>query len=210
MNTNLNSAGYLPTQQPFNSSPLSYSGVEKVVSNFFTSHNDIVDWVLVELRTGTSSSTIVAERAGLLKSNGMIVGLDGVSPLRFGLPTDDYYMVIRHRNHLAIMSSIPVTMSNYPTINSYNFTDAQNKAYTLGPNPMADLGSGKYGMYTGDGNANGSITASDNNSIWLPQFLAGVDGYKSGDYNMNGSVTASDNNSAWLINFLLGANSQVP
>ena len=155
MNTNLNSAGYLPTQQPFNSSPLTYSGVEKVSNNFFTSHTGFVDWVLVELRTGTSASTIVAQRAGLLKSNGMIVGLDGVSPLRFGLPAGNYYIVVRHRNHLAIMTSNPITMSDYPTTNSYDFTTAQSQAY--GTNPMANLGNGNYGMIAGDVNGDGIV-----------------------------------------------------
>ena len=131
MNTYLNSAGNLPTLQPFNSSPLTYSGVEKVRSGFFSTHTNIVDWVFVELRTGTSSSTIVAQRTGLLKSDGTIVGLDGVSPLRFGLPAGNYYIVIRHRNHLAIMSSTAVTMSGNPTINSYDFTTSQSQVMVL-------------------------------------------------------------------------------
>ena len=176
---------------------------------------DIVDWVLVQLRTATeegnpeTATVVEAERAAFLKKDGTIVDLDGTSPVSFtGISFGDYYIVVEHRNHLAVMSNTPVTLSDYTL--TYDFTTAQNKAYTTGPNPMADLGDGNFGMFTGDGNANGSITASDNNSVWLPQFLAGEDGYKSGDYNLNGSVTASDNNSAWLINFLLGADSQVP
>jgi hypothetical protein len=39
-------------------------------------------------------------------------GQDGTSYLRFGLPPDDYYVVIHHRNHLDIMSSTPLTIQN--------------------------------------------------------------------------------------------------
>ena len=99
--------------------------------------------------------------------------------------------------------------TNYTT--PYDFTVGDGSQFYPGDGQGAkEIEPGIWGMIAGDGNANGSITASDNNSVWLPQFLAGEDGYKSGDYNLNGSVTASDNNSAWLINFLLGADSQVP
>ena len=68
---------------------------------------DIVDWVLVELRTGTAAGTKVATRAAFLKSDGTIVDTDGTSPVQFtGLSAGNYYIVIRHRNHLAIMSAI--------------------------------------------------------------------------------------------------------
>ena len=206
MNTYLNSAGNLPTLQPFNSSPLTYSGVEKVRSGFFSTHTNIVDWVFVELRTGTSSSTIVAQRTGLLKSDGTIVGLDGVSPLRFGLPAGNYYIVIRHRNHLAIMSSTAVTMSSNPTINSYDFTTSQSQAY--GTNAMADLGDGNFGMIAGDGNGDGQITGTDFN-IFNPKFVSAASGYQDGDYNLDGQVTGTDFNK-FNPNFVTAKSSQVP
>ena len=204
MHTDLNSSGYLPELQPFGLSSLSYSGVEKVNSNFFILHSDIVDWVLVELRTGTSSSTIVAQRAGFLKSNGMIVGLDGISPLRFGLPPGNYYIVVRHRNHLAVMSSAAVTLSSYPATNFYDFTTSQTQAY--GTNPMTDLGNGNYGMMAGDGNGNGQIQNNDSENIW--KLYNGTSGYENADYNMNGQVQNNDNENYWKPNN--GKGSQVP
>lgn len=110
MTTQLNSL--LPDQQPYSSPPWTYSGVEKVTNDFFSNNADIVDWVLVELRTGTSPSSTIAKRAALLNKYGKVVGLDGSSYLRFGLPPGDYYVVIRHRNHLDIMSSTPLTIQN--------------------------------------------------------------------------------------------------
>ena len=113
MTTNLNSL--LPNEQPYNSLPYNHTGVEKVTNNFFINNPDMVDWVLVELRTGITSSSTIAKRAALLNKYGNVVGLDGVSPLRFGLPPGNYYIVIRHRNHLDVMSSNPVTMPNNQT-----------------------------------------------------------------------------------------------
>lgn len=115
MTTQLNSFNSLPHEQPYSSSPWNHTGVERVINNFFNSNPDIVDWLLVELRTGTASSSTIAKRAALLNKYGKVVGLDGVSPLRFGLPPGNYYVVIRHRNHLDVMSSNPVTMPDIQT-----------------------------------------------------------------------------------------------
>lgn len=209
MTTALNSGGYLPTSQPYNVAPWSYTGTESVSTNFFTNNPSIVDWVLVELRDKTTPATIVARHAGFLKNDGKIVDIDGVSKLGFDITPDAYYIAVKHRNHLAVMCSDSArAFFSSPSITAYDFSDSQSKAYTSGPDPMATLSGGKFGMLTGDGNASGSVTASDNNSVWLPQFLAGQDGYKSGDYNLNSSVTASDNNSFWLPNN--GKDSQVP
>ena len=205
MDTSLNAAGYLPVQQPFSSPPLYYNGIEKVGNDFFSAHTDLLDWVLIELRTGTSASNIVAQRSGLLKSNGMIVGLDGVNPLRFGLPSGDYYIVVRHKNHLAIMSANPVTFSS-GSVTNYDFTTGQNKAY--GNNSMADLGDGSYGMYAGDTNGDGQITTLDYN-LWLPKARAAETGYESADMNLDGQNTTLDYN-LWLPNARAAKASQVP
>ena len=67
--------------------------------------------MLVELRTGTASGTKVATRAGFLKSDGTIVDTNGTSPLQFaGLGEGNYYVVVRHRNHLAIMSASAISL----------------------------------------------------------------------------------------------------
>jgi hypothetical protein len=184
MNTALNA--YLPTSQPYRSSPWSYSGSESVASGFFASHTDIVDWVLVELRTGTAASTEVAARAAFLTSNGTIVELDATSPVLFtGKAAGDYYIVIRHRNHLAVMSAGAVSLSSSSIL--YDFTTAQTQAY--GTNPMAALGSDKFGMFAGDGNADGGVYAED---YTLYQTGQGNVGYQAADYNLDGGVYAED------------------
>jgi hypothetical protein len=67
-----------------------------------------VDWVIVELRSDLT--TIVASREGVLLANGSIVDVDG-APLTFiNVPAGDYFVAVKHRNHLAVMSEGKITM----------------------------------------------------------------------------------------------------
>ncbi len=97
--------GFIPRNHPYGGTPWSYTGLDSVAA--IPPH--VVDWILVQLRTGTDASTTVASRAVFLDRTGMVVDLDGVSPVRFtGVPAGNYYIVVKHRNHLAVMSSHPV------------------------------------------------------------------------------------------------------
>lgn len=72
-----------------------------------TGPNAIVDWVVLELRDKNDSTQIIASKAGLVQRDGDIVDLDGNSALTFtGIAQDDYFLAVRHRNHLGIMTSI--------------------------------------------------------------------------------------------------------
>lgn len=97
---------YLPLSQPFNAPPWNYTGSESVTEI----PNDVVDWVLIELGDKTDNTTIAGSKAGFVLKNGDIVDTDGISPLKFLLPPDDYYIIVKHRNHLKVMSSGPVTL----------------------------------------------------------------------------------------------------
>ena len=72
---------------------------------------NVVDWVMIELRS--DSTTIVSRRAELLLSDGSVVDIDGSSPVKFkGISDGNYYIVIKHRNHLPIMSANPISLSS--------------------------------------------------------------------------------------------------
>ena len=106
MNINLNTAGVIPTTQPFNTDPWNYDGTEdagNIPAN-------VVDWVLVSLREDIIKSSEVACRAAFLKNDGSIVDLDGMSPLTFVVDEGTYYVVVEHSNHLPIMSPAKVTV----------------------------------------------------------------------------------------------------
>jgi hypothetical protein len=181
MGTALNTSGLIPLTQPYSGAPWNYSGTENVTSI----PSGVVDWVLIELRTGTGSSTNVGTRAAFLKSNGTVTELNGTSPVAFSVLPGNYYVVVRHRNHLAVMSASSVDFTSGSA--SYDFTTAQTQAY--GTNAMKDLGSGKFGIYAGDGNGDGGVYAEDHTLYKISQ---GREGYEAADYNMDGGVYAED------------------
>lgn len=199
----------LPLSQPYDSTlfdgtQLDYDGLESVV----TMPPDIVDWVLVQLRTGDPASPpmdSVATRAALLKSDGTIVDLDGSSPLSFSdLPDDNYHIAIFHRNHLGIITPAMVALSSASA--QYDFTTASTKAF--GSSPMKEVETGVWSMFAGDGSVDGQITANDFN-LWLADTKAVATGYIQTDFNLDGLCTATDFN-LWLVNTKSVAVSRVP
>jgi len=203
----LNVFGFLPTAQPYNTSPWNYSGTEAVA---VIPNANVVDWVLVELRetlggaSTATSGTIIGMQAGFILKNGSIVGLDGSANVEFGLiVTQNLYLVIWHRNHLGIMSAVPIVPAG--GIYTYDFTTGANQVFggSLGHKQLA---TGIWGMTSGDGDGNGNINNADKNEVWRIQ--SGSSGYKSGDFNMNGNVDNIDKNDLWRPNS--GKASQVP
>lgn len=173
---------------PFNSNDAYltsiYGYTASIVENI--PNTDIVDWVLVELRTGTASGTIVGKRAAFLKNDGSIVDVDGSSPVFFsGLSTGNYYAVVRHRNHLVVMSALAIPLNGTSAL--YDFSTAQTQ--TFGTNAMKDLGGGVFGLYSADGNRDGGIYGED---YILYQTSQGEEGYRVEDYNMDGGVYGED------------------
>lgn len=202
MTTAINSI--LPLSQPYNVAPFNYAGTENVASV----PANATDWILVELRE-TSNGSAVAQRAVFLQNDGQTLETDG--NVGFSVTTTkasgydlSYFVVLKHRNHLAVMSAAAVSLPNEAS--AYDFTTAQAQAF--GTSPMAALAGGVFGLVAGDGGVDGFVTTADF-SPWLTAFRAGSTGYVSTDYNLDGNVTTGDF-SIWLPNFRSGAATQVP
>ncbi len=219
MHTNLRDNNMVPLVQPFgpelpyygNSSPVwYYTGSEQTESLPL----DVVDWLLLELRDAPSASqahasTVIARQAVWLCSSGEVIGVNGALPEFDVTREHDLFVVLYHRNHLAIMSSGPLPVDE--NIYSWDFTKAPDKAYAATgkssyQNGQKDLGGGIFGMYGGDGDANGQIQTQDKNEVWNAQ--SGSSGYLPGDFDMNGQVQTQDKNNIWNPNS--GVASQVP
>ncbi len=120
----LNESDILVINQPYNVAPWNYSGNESVAS---IPNENVVDWVLVELRDASDAtlaipaSTVERQAAFVLK-DGSIVSLNGSSPLTCStnLIQHNLYVVIYHRNHLAVMSANALMQTE--GIYSFNFT----------------------------------------------------------------------------------------
>ncbi len=208
MNTDLRVApDLIPNDQPYGISPWNYLGIETIT----TSSPDIVDWVLIEVRDPGSTSPR-SRRAALLRSDGRIVDTDGTTGVAFPntgqtpVPPGFYNVVIDHRNHLRIQSSVPIGISENAFL--YDFTTAQSQAF--GTNPMIGLGnnnSAPFVLRGGDGDRNHTVTIFDYLNVWLPE-NGGPPGYWYGDFNLSRSVSAFDFLNIWLPSN--GQASQVP
>lgn len=206
MNTNLISLTEFPLSQPFSGSPWYYTGTESVTS---IPNQDIVDWVLMELRDAGSgaqalSSTVVARKACFLLNNGNIVNVDGSSPPSFNLLYQNaLFVVLWHRNHLGIMSSSQLSFTSNAA--SYDFSTGSDKVYG-GASGYRQIGPAAWGMVSGDGTADQQVNNNDKNNVWKME--VGTQGYKAGDFNLDKQVTNIDKTSYWTPNTGLG--SQVP
>ncbi|MDO6595360.1 leucine-rich repeat domain-containing protein [Oceanihabitans sp. 2_MG-2023] len=147
MRDDLRVAGLLPTTSPY------ADGLTVDATVFDTEGNDaIVDWISIELRDANNNTSIVASQSALLQRDGDVVDTDGVSPLSFNALTDNYFVVIKHRNHLGIMTANTFALS--ATVSSIDFTDANNPI-TFGTNAQTDSGMPTDVLGLWSGNVNG-------------------------------------------------------
>jgi hypothetical protein len=152
--------------------------------------NAIEDWIFIELRTGTSNaSTVAYTRSALVQRDGDVVDMDGLSLVSFqNLPDGDYYVSIRHRNHLGFRTLNKVAFS-VANITSLDFSN--NSLSYVSPCPLFTININLNTMIGGDGNSDGSVDALDQ-KIWNDT-LGLFDLYQlNADYNLDGSVDAID------------------
>jgi hypothetical protein len=207
MRTTLNDEGIISLNQPFNKEPWNYNGLESVTS---IPEPNIVDWILVELRETTGGpetatpSTVIGRQAAFINSYGQIVGLDGISNLRFDLEiTNNLFIAIYQRNHLPIISSEAVISLN--NIYNYDFSASVDNIYG-GLQGCKDLIGGVAGMAAGNANGDGLIDIYDLSESW--ELEVGEKGYFSSDINLNTQVNNQDKNELFINN--IGMQSQVP
>ncbi len=193
MDDGLRSGGHIPLGTP-------YGGTETTTAAVLatTGNNAIVDWVKIELRDPTTPGTILHTRSGLLQRDGDVVGPDGITPILLnGVTTGNYYIAIRHRNHLGTMTNAAVALGS--SINTTDFSTVT----TFGTNAQREIATGVFGLWSGNGNGDNKSkyqgTGSDANTT-LSQVLSysgnsafayNYDlafGYFSGDFNMDGKV----------------------
>ncbi|NNF57495.1 MAG: hypothetical protein HKN04_04570 [Rhodothermaceae bacterium] len=188
-----------------------YLGIVTVPTDYFTTDatgQRIVDWVLVEIRTGDpmTGQTIVQQSPALLRDDGAILSATTGGTVGFaGLSAGNYYVVVRHRNHLAAMSLAAQSLTPGTTM-AYDFTTTLSQAY--GTAPMVLASDGAALLWAGDGNGDGQVTAPDFNA-YSAATASGATGYELADYTLDGQVTAPDFN-RYSANTAAGAASGVP
>ncbi len=183
MSTALNSLGLLPTSQPYNVAPYYYTGTESVS----TIPSNVVDWVLLEVLSKETISLL--RKACFIDQNGNLLDVSGgegvVLPL---LSTEEeYYYIIRHRNHLDIMSRSSWPINNESPYDLSLYTNVKS-----GITQMDRIVDNLAAMIAGEADGNGIKSYQDYNIY--TQHVSAIYELIPGDFNMDGLVTVADYN----------------
>jgi hypothetical protein len=181
MNSSLQAAGRLPNLSPYDEDP----------RTAFVFPENTVDWILVQVCTQADTQAVFSRSAFLL-GDGSIVEDENVDGINlYGMLNGNYFLVLRHRNHLAVISASTVSVSAGSAV-PYDFSTGEGQAG--GTAAMKQLETGVWGLWAGDVDGSGQVGASDRNETWNRRTQAG---YLNADCDLSGSVGASDRNITW-------------
>ncbi len=186
MTTDLETNSYLPLIQPY--TVLGWHSGNESTTTAVLANYPVVDWVLLELRNALDNTQVLETKAGLLMENGVITDVDGVSSVPFSQPDGSYYVVVRHRNHLGIMTQSPVNLlTATPTTIDFG-------TVALHGNSPSGLVNGNQVLWMGDATSSGTVDAADRSEVWNDRNQTG---YISSDTNLDGTSNASDRSDVW-------------
>ncbi|GAB5536793.1 MAG: hypothetical protein Rubg2KO_30420 [Rubricoccaceae bacterium] len=206
----------LPTTQPYSASPWNYAGTETMNPTDTSPANgrpdvldtfEVVDWVLVEIR---SDPTVSSEQraAALLLADGTLLNPATGQPyasVQAAAP-GAYYVAVYHRSHLAAMTAFAISLDGSAPGADYDLSASPSFVY--GSGGVVSLGSSVYGLFAADGSGDGLVTAPDFN-VYSSASASGATGYQIADFTMDGLVTAPDFN-LYNANAAAGAATAVP
>ena len=197
MRDNLREADLLSTTSPY------ADGLTAVTSSIFdiSGSDAIVDWVWVELRDKNDNTIVIDEQSALLQRDGDVVSVDGLSSLSFNQPSDYYYLVVSHRNHIGIITSNTVSLSSSTTVLDLT---SDETLIDGGTNAVVLLSNGFYGLFAGDYDGNGQVQNTDLTAV--RPLIGQPTGYEDADFDMNGQVQNTDINN--LLNPNIGKGQQ--
>lgn len=217
MRDDLREQGLIPLAQPFSDRMTAFKYRNKDVTTpavlAITGDNAIVDWVLVELRSASNPRARSIAKAALLQRDGDVADpLTNEAHLRIpNVPEGNYYVSLRHRNHLGVMTKDPILLS--PTLTATDFT---LPSFAV-KGEHARLETGEVALlWAGEANNNNSLIANgpgNDTNVVLGTVLMHhsnkkvnsnfrLPGYYSSDLNMDGITlyTGPGND----INLLIG------
>ena len=205
----LRAAGVIPTTEPYtglsNYTHSGSGGAETIPSSILVAqapvNNSIVDWVFLQLHDGTTG-TVLATRAALIERDGDIVDVDGTNTktnfVNFaGFTGGNYYVSVRHRNHLGARTAATLALSRTSTT-TYDFTTATTQAFpgSVSNAPLATITTGVFGLWGGDANGNGVTRKTGGSTVndfsvfstylGASSIISNV--YRREDFNMDGTV----------------------
>ncbi len=197
MNDALRTASLVPSTEPYTTS-LGYPKVAKGGGEVLgagvlttTGNNAVVDWVRVELRSVSQPSLIAASAQGVLQRDGDVLAADNANPLTFRVGAGNYFVAIRHRNHLGCMTAAGVALSS--TTTPVDFTLSTTSTY--GTNARKTINTVRA-LWAGNALVDGTVkyTGSGNDRDPILTAIGGttpnnsVAGYALQDLNLDGAT----------------------
>jgi PKD repeat protein/glucose/arabinose dehydrogenase len=196
MRDDLRAAGLVPSTEPYTALGFQQvGGGGETVSPArlaMTGQNAIVDWVLLELRSNVNPAQVVATRCALLERDGDIVDAQGRTRLFFSVPAGQYRVVVRHRNHLAVMTSGGVALG--AQVVGVDLTSPELP--THGTDARFTLSNGRKALWAGNTVRDGLVkyTGVNNDRDFILTTLGGLiptavqAGYLPADVTLDGVV----------------------
>lgn len=189
MNNTLKTKNLIPTTSPYDASV-------SVTAQFLIDNPTIVDWVEIEAKT-TGATPTSKKSSGFVLTDGNIMTVDGTSGLAYIKDAEpNAYVIINHRNHLAVSTPATIDLRIKPTV---NFTD---KTYSTFGTHAQRLRTNKAAMWAGDANGDGAIKyqGADNDNAVVGQSVRNhfsnffnswtysYESYEGSDLNMDGVI----------------------
>lgn len=207
MRDDLRKSGLIPLSEPYSAMPSFHhkgDGGNEIMSPSMPGvegSNAVVDWVFVEIRKANQPDMVVATCSALLLRNGDVATSRGDSVLLFPtLDAGNYFVAIRHRNHLGAMTNKEVFLSlNQPPLVDFRdealavyggstagvLTSFSERALWAG-----DLNSDRKVIYQGPNNdifyMFSKVLLAPGNQDNLANFI--LKGYFAADLNLDGQV----------------------
>lgn len=215
MHDQLRERGLIPLEPPYAAMRGKHNANEKINEQALTviGEKAIVDWVLVELRDFINVHKVIASRAALIRRDGFVVSADTLEPvLEFDKSlVDAYFISLRHRNHLGVITIDAIKLSNKATLIDVTAPDARFIRYSR----FIDEKSEQAFLWAGDMNQDHTLIGlgRGNDSISLVSYIVThpnnpmsnqsfvVEKYSDFDTNMDGWVIAAGGNND--LNLLL-------
>ena len=154
MNDALRANGSVPLTEPYSALGYTFAGgggettTPAMLST--TGQNAVVDWVLVELRD--QYDHVWRSKCGLLQRDGDVIDAGGLGFRFNNTIAGNYHLMVRHRNHLGVMTASPVLIEG--TGGMIDLSDPATATY--GSSAQKQVGT-RMVLWAGDATGDGTL-----------------------------------------------------
>lgn len=167
--------------------------------------DQMTDWILMQL-SATPESQPIASKSALLLKDGRVCQNGTADVICFrDIPVGKYYLTIRHRNHLPIMSAQPLDLQK-KSICEIDFTTSPDLTY--GAEALTAVSIDRWALWAGDVDQDGKIGPGDFQE-WYSAAKRNATGYEKSDLNLDGHVSIEDYD-RWTASAQSAATSKIP